>query len=728
MSRASWRFWNHSPLDPEIRLRFAETTVRWVFLPSVCLTMVAIATMVMTVGLSDPRRYIPIVAFAVPCYVACKLRGKKRWIPAAAALCTAAMLHVLASVLVSGDHAPLYGIGVLVVTLTGTLFGWRWGALASAALVGTAAAWLALNPHGLAWRSSATASLMYGVYVAIFLLALGLVARPQRLLNEALCEARRKHEEAEQARAATAASELAFHAVFDQASVALALLTADGRVTRLNPRGAEFLTDADAPLLGQSLSALARWSDAQRELLQRAVERAARGEASRHELSCRRASGAAQTCQIVLSPFCVPNGTIEHVLVEIVDVSDLVETRSMLAQARRLEALGQLSGGVAHDLNNMLTAIMSGCDLVRFARGDERKISDYVSLIQASVERAAALTKQLLAFGRKDRWNSEQLDASQLLREVARLLERTLHKNIDLVVSADAACYVRGDAAALEHALLNLALNAQAALPDGGTLTLSCRRVLLDEVEGRMLEGDAAPGPTVVLSVEDTGTGMSAEDREHMFEPFFTTKPAGEGTGLGLAAVHGTVRGHRGAIGVWTELGIGTRVALYFPATSATTQPVLAPIESEAPARLHARVLLADDETLARAGVAALLESAGCRVDTVEDGTALIEALTSGATPDVIVSDLAMPGLGGVKLVQTIEALRPEGALLLITGFSGDDVSSACPPRSQRRLLRKPFSRAELLRTLGELLATVDAEADAAQARGGTLRAAQPRR
>jgi two-component system cell cycle sensor histidine kinase/response regulator CckA len=705
------QLWDNPPLDPEVRVRIAEETVRWVLLPSLVVAGFAALAICATVGFSEPTRWYPLLVFVLPSVAVYRLQRARRWLAAAGVLCGTGTLTVVLAILLNSVYAPAYCLGVLVVTLIVTLFGFRWGLAGTLVLIAAGGLWLIFDAHGVSTGVRIpAASTTYCLYVGFLLLALGMVGGPQRMLSDALREAKHKHEEAVLARSDGAASETAFHAVFDQASVALLLLTAGGRITRLNPRAAALLGHGDATLLGCRLPLAPSWNEAQRHLLQDAVEKAALGQACRHEVSLSRGGGPPAVLQVTLSPFLMDTGSVEHVLVEVVDVSDLIETRSMLAQARRLEALGKLSGGVAHDLNNMLTAILAGCELMRFSRGDPRMIAENVELIQASTLRAASLTKQLLAFGRKDRWNSEQLDANRLVDEVARLLQRTLHKNIDLVVApGDDPMYVRADAAALEHALLNLALNAQDAMPSGGTLTISCRTALLDSATCARTSGELAPGPCVVISVEDTGTGISTDVREHMFEPFFTTKAPGEGTGLGLAAVHGTVRGHRGGIAVASQEGIGTQIAMILPAIEGSVMIASEPSDTVLPTRLHARVLLADDEALARSATTSLLEALGCEVQSVSDGTALIDAIAEGADPDVIVSDLAMPGLGGVNLVQTLEAMRPHCALLLITGFSGDDVSNACPARSGRRLLRKPFSRAELLRALSELLASTAA-------------------
>ena len=494
--------------------------------------------------------------------------------------------------------------------------------------------------------------------------------------------------------------------VFDRSSFGLALLTRRGWILQLNPRAEQFLGQREAGLIGCLFAKNPRWSEAQRELLEGAVEDAALGNASQHELALAKSGARPVTLQVMLSPCVDSTGGVTSVLVELYDHTDLIETRKMLARARRLEALGKLSGGVAHDLNNMFAAIMGGCELIRLARGDATRIEANRKLIQRSVDRAAALTKQLLAFGRKESAKRVPLDANQLLAEVTRLLERTLHKHLDLVVTAsDTPCHVLADAAAVEHALLNLALNAQDATSHGGTITLACRQAVLHDAARERLFGDVELGPCVILSVSDTGIGMSPEVKERIFEPFFTTKAPGHGTGLGLAAVQATMLSHGGAVAVYSELGLGTRIELVFPAIDPVPLSCSTEVAAvELPARIDAEVLLADDETLTRTAIAGMLEEAGGKVRAVANGAALIEALADGDGPDLIVTDLAMPSVGGPHLIQTLEVLRPSCPLLLITGYAADQTTPIDLTRPGRRLLHKPFTHEELILAIHELL------------------------
>lgn len=512
--------------------------------------------------------------------------------------------------------------------------------------------------------------------------------------------------ESERARSTELPPNEALRTLFDQSSLGLTLLTRRGWILRLNPRAEALLEQREAGLIGCLFAKNPCWSEAQRELLQAAVEDAACGNACQHELTLTNGGGRPLVLQVTLSPCLDQDDCITSVLVELYDLTDFVETRNMLAQARRLEALGKLSGGVAHDLNNMFAAIMGGCELIRLARGDATRIESNRLLIQRSVERAAALTRQLLLFGRKESSKRERLDANQLLGDVTRLLERTLHKNLELVVSAsDAPCYVQADAAAIEHALLNLALNAQDATSHGGTITLACRPSVLQATACERMRGELEPGPCVILSVSDTGIGMSADVKERMFEPFFTTKAAGHGTGLGLAAVHATMRAHRGGVEVNSELGIGTRIELVFPALDPVAQSSVAKEPEVAlPDRIDAEILLADDEALTRAAIAGMLEVAGCKVRAVANGAALIEALAEQDGPDLIVTDLAMPSVGGLHLIETLEVLRPSCPLLLITGHAADSIGPVDLTRPGRRLLHKPFTNADLIGAISELL------------------------
>ena len=740
MAASRWtEVWAEPTLAREVRAAIAERVVRWTLPPVWCIAIYTALTIYLTIGLTQPTRYIPSVLGSVAFVVVAWLWHRRSWLHAAAVLSVSANVAILSAVLLHGLGAPAYWAGLLLTALVVPLFGMRWAVASALALAAGGGGWLLLHAFGFGVHVEPLPPIAsYVQYLGYLAVGLMIVAVPYRLLMDALTDAERRRTEAETARQAEALAELAFHAIFDQSSLALVLLKSDGRIAQLNARAAAWLGAEAESLVGQPLSAGSLWSDEQRTQLLEAVQNAAHGKTSQRELVI--ASGVHQ---VSVSPFHTSHGNLEYVIVEAVDVSDLIHTRSALAQARRLEALGKLSGAVAHDFNNMLAAIAGGCEMLRLARrhGQLERIDDNVALIQSSVARAADLTKKLLAFGRQDRFNTEPLDINQLVREIAQLFQRTLRKNIDVEVQTQAGeLYVHADASALEHALLNLALNAQDAMPEGGLLTISTRLASAGEAWPVLALHEDLRGSTelVVISVADTGTGMSDDVREHVFEPFFTTKEVGKGTGLGLAAVHGTVRSHRGTISVQSREGHGSLFELYFPRAKSARAAARASSESSSGARLAARVYLADDEPLVRNAVSAMLESIGCQVRALPSGDALIEALASGprpgsagdrwssegsrpsgaSFPDVIVTDLAMPGLDGSKLIQALERICPGVPMLLITGFSGEDISAAFSGRSEHRLLRKPFTRQDLHRSLSELLNAV-AQANPTRAASG---------
>ena len=352
-------------------------------------------------------RATPALIAMIGLLCATYLRRAERYMQAAAAL-SAMLFGVVASgVLINSVHAPVYSGGFVLLALVIPLFGNRWGIAAAGACVGCGVMWLALDHAGLA-RSVAPIpdASRVGLYLGHIALAFVILGGMQRLLADALNDAHRKTREVEAAREAEAASEMAFHAVFDQASVGMVLLTTSGAIAQLNQRAAVWLGARDDALIDRALEAAPLWNEEQKALIAAAVSAASEGHNSKHEVTVSADMGAQLVYQISVSPFHTGAGNLGHVIVEMVDVTDLVQTRAMLGQARRLEALGKLSGGVAHDINNMLSAILGAAELVRGARksGDSQRVDSSLEMISAAVVRASSLTKQLLAFGRQDRF------------------------------------------------------------------------------------------------------------------------------------------------------------------------------------------------------------------------------------------------------------------------------------------------------------------------------------
>jgi signal transduction histidine kinase/CheY-like chemotaxis protein/pSer/pThr/pTyr-binding forkhead associated (FHA) protein len=358
-----------------------------------------------------------------------------------------------------------------------------------------------------------------------------------------------------------------------------------------------------------------------------------------------------------------------------------------LRQAQKLQSLGSLAGGVAHDMNNVLGAILNlatvALDQEPAGSGQRRNL---VTIVRAC-ERGAAMVKGLLAFARQDLAVRRPVDLNALVGETAALLERTTLARIHLAMDLeDGLRPVEGDPAALSHALVNLCVNAVDAMPEGGDLTLRTRN-----------EGAG----TVLLQVADTGRGMAPEVLEKAMDPFFTTKPQGQGTGLGLSLVYGTVKAHLGDIRIHSRPGRGTQVAIRLPASGAA-DPAPAPPEARPRAARSLRVLVVDDDELIRESTARLLEVVGHRPAVAEGGPEALRRLGEGLEPDVVLLDLNMPGMGGAEALRGIRALRPELPVLLVTGRVDQEAMDLVQGSAGVRLLAKPYSLADLERALAD--------------------------
>jgi signal transduction histidine kinase len=394
----------------------------------------------------------------------------------------------------------------------------------------------------------------------------------------------------------------------------------------------------------------------------------------------------------------------DRVVVHAIDITEQTRLANELRQAQKMEAVGQLAGGVAHDFNNLLTVITVHCDVLLDARSDAGLSEtdahrEDARAIQKAALRASALTRQLLAFSRKEAFQPTVLDLNAVVEETNHLLQRLLGDDIEVMISLEmSAGGILADAGQIEQVLMNLILNARDAMPFGGRVSIATANVAVGP--------DSVPSDEVVplgsyvrLSVSDTGTGMSMETRARLFEPFFTTKDVGKGTGLGLSTVHGIVRQAAGYIVVDSEPGRGTTFDVYLPRVeNVAPLHVLARAATRRPPSLET-ILLVEDDAAVRNVVRRMLMLEGYLVLEADNGAVALGVLESHAGRiDAVITDAVMPGMTGQTVLERVRALRPDCKMLMMSGYTADEVTRRGIVPDNVCFIRKPFTATDFSR------------------------------
>ncbi len=394
-------------------------------------------------------------------------------------------------------------------------------------------------------------------------------------------------------------------------------------------------------------------------------------------------------------------GTVVKVRGTMQDVTEQRRLEADLRQAQRLEGVGQLAGGVAHDFNNLLTAIRGYAELIRRDLGSDEKSRGDVDQVILAADRAAELTRQLLAFSRRQVLQPRVIDPAASVAGIAPLLHRLLGEHVELIThSAPGLGRVKVDPSQFEQVILNLAVNARDAMPDGGTLTIETVDVELGAAH-EATHAEARPGPHVALIVSDTGTGIEAATRDRIFEPFFTTKEPGKGTGMGLATVYGIVKQSGGSIYVYSEPGHGSSFKIYLPRVEDDAIPQQPSVQAPAVRGGSEVVLLVEDEAAVRAFATRVLGDLGYAVVEAANGTeALALAAADAGRIQLLVTDVIMPGLQGHQLALELAADRPDLRVLYVSGFTENSVIHHGVAENGVSFLPKPFTAEALARAV----------------------------
>ncbi|HUK86703.1 MAG TPA: ATP-binding protein, partial [Terriglobales bacterium] len=398
------------------------------------------------------------------------------------------------------------------------------------------------------------------------------------------------------------------------------------------------------------------------------------------------------------------------VLAAIQDVTGQRHLELQLRQKQKMEAVGRLAGGVAHDFNNLLTVINGYSEMMLDRLGPDDPLYPHCDQIKSAAERAASLTRQLLAFSRQQLMEPRTLDLNAVLSRLDKLLLRLIGEDIEIVMRPGTDLgSVRADPGQVEQVILNLVVNARDAMPRGGQLLLETANVVLNEDYVREHAAPVRPGPYVMLAVSDTGAGMDPETQARIFEPFFTTKEAGKGTGLGLATVYGIVKQSNGYIWVSSEPGQGTTFKVYLPRVERAPEG----LEAAAPAAQKPgteTILLVEDDWQLRDLARSLLSSLGYHVltvDTVGEVESVVGRHSGGI--DLLLTDVVMPGMSGNELARRVSERRPGIRVLYMSGYTADTVVRHGVVESGTHFLRKPFTSTSLAAKVREVLDHVPA-------------------
>ncbi|NIA16544.1 MAG: response regulator, partial [Nitrospiraceae bacterium] len=492
--------------------------------------------------------------------------------------------------------------------------------------------------------------------------------------------------------------------------VAIATTDLDYRITYYNPVAAKLFGYTAAEVVGKTVMEIHMKENVSPERLERAVEIVRRDGEYRYSVTQETDDGVRELDSTVAGIFN-PDGEMVGYSLFTYDITkrkqaeeEREELQAQLRQSQKMEAVGQLAGGVAHDFNNLLQAILGYGDMALDAAGPDSPVRVSLDEMLKAGHRAKTLVRQLLAFSRRQVLEMDDVNLNDVVADLMKMIRRVIGEHITLdILAAHNLGIVRADPGQIEQILMNLCVNARDAMPTGGTITIETENVRIDEAFCETHTW-AKPGRYVLVSVTDTGCGMDDGTRDKVFEPFFTTKDVGEGTGLGLSTVYGLVKQHQGMVHVYSEVGKGTTFKIYLPLSERSAATVGDKIEGPVPGGTET-ILLAEDDEMVRELTHAFLKRAGYTVLTGAGGEEALRVFEEHADEiDLALLDAIMPRLGGYAVFERIRIARPDIRVLFSSGYSMNAIHTNFVLDEGLALIQKPYQRDDLLRRVREAL------------------------
>lgn len=477
-------------------------------------------------------------------------------------------------------------------------------------------------------------------------------------------------------------------------------------ITHANPAAAKiFGTNIPAQLENRSVIELSPPKQnndrSSREEAMRLIDKVRNGKIQNFKWTHRRTSGDDFPCEVTLSPIRAERPDIYVAIVR--DVSERQRTENQLRQSQKMESIGRLTGGIAHDFNNILSSIIGSVELALDNPEIDPQTMEYLHIIQGSAVSASELTGKLLAFGRKSPDNHRSIKVQNLITETLDIYKHAIKNNIAVVPELpETPLFISGDKSELQNAILNLLINSRDAMPGGGNVGIRLEQQELEPEQMESLGLKGQSGQFLLVRVSDTGIGIPKRIQEEIFEPFFTTKGEQKGTGLGLSTVYTTIKKHGGAIQLYSEVSVGTVFNIYLPMESQANTRVLPSLVAQMPGL---RVLLVDDDEAGRLTITGTLERLGMKVTLSESGEHALESFSDKLDQfDLLFLDIVMPGMDGTQLLKALREIRPEIPAVISSGFNPKDIPHLLNKFVKAAYLQKPFGKAELRKTISELI------------------------